>query len=486
MQKRISISPVTRLEGHGKIDIILDENGDVKDSYFQVVELKGFEKFCEGRPVEELPRIMPKICGVCPGSHHMAASKACDALYKVEIPPAARKLRQLFLNAHIAHSHMLHFFALAAPDFIPGADADPAKRNLLGLIHEMGLDIGKAVLKNRGFAQKIQAIICGHPIHPVSSLPGGLAKPLKEEEKSEIQTMAASMLDFSLQAIRIFEDIVLGNDAYRDMVTGDLFFHTTNYAGMVDENGKVNFYDGKIRLIDPEGGLLSEFSPDAYQDHIAEHVEPWTYLKFPYLKNIGWKGMTGGADSGVYRVNSLARLNVSDGMATPLAQKEYEKFYAYFGTKIVHNTLAFHWARLIENVFACEEVMRFADDPEITDKEVRNIPVETPTEGVGVIEAPRGTLYHHYITNKNGIVKKVNLIVATGQNNAGMGMSVKKVAQTLIKNGAADNAVLDQVEMSFRAYDPCLACATHAMPGSSPIEVRIVQNGEVVRRLKRQ
>lgn len=486
MQKKISISPITRLEGHGKIDIILDENGDVKDSYFQVVELKGFEKFCEGRPVEELPRIMPKICGVCPGSHHMAASKACDALYQVEIPPAARKLRELFLNAHIAHSHMLHFFALAAPDFIPGAEADPAKRNILGLIDAMGLDIGKAVLKNRGYAQKIQSILCGHPIHPVGSLPGGMAKPLGIEERDEIRQMASSMLDFSLNAIKIFEDIVLGNTTYRDMVTGDTYFHKTYYAGMVDNNGKVNFYDGKIRVINPEGETFNEFSPENYQDHIAECVEPWTYLKFPYLKNIGWKGMTEGIDSGVYRVNSLARLNVSDGMATPLAQKEYEKFFAFFGVKTVHNTLAFHWARLIENVFACEEVVRLADDPQITEKDVRVIPTAAPTEGVGVIEAPRGTLYHHYTTDKKGIVKKVNLIVATGQNNAGMGMSVKKVAQTLIKNGAADNAILDQVEMAFRAYDPCLACATHAMPGNSPIEVRILQDGKILRQLKRK
>ncbi len=485
MKNKISISPITRLEGHGKIDIFLDENGDVKDSYFQVVELRGFEKFCEGRPVEELPRIMPKICGVCPGAHHMASSKACDALYNVEIPSAAKKLRELFYNAHISHSHVLHFFALAAPDFIPGADADPAKRNILGLIDEVGLDTGKAVIQNRGYAQKIQAIIGGHPIHPVTSLPGGLSKPITNDERGEIQKMAASMLEFSLTAIKIFEDVVLGNNTFKDIITGDTFFHKTYYAGLVDQNGKVNFYDGQIRVIDPHGNPYTEFNPKEYQDHIAEHVESWTYLKFPYLKNVGWKGITDGPESGVFRVNSLARLNVSDGMATPLAQKEYEKFYATFGTKTVHNTLAFHWARLIENVYACEEIVRLADDPEITEKEVRTIPVETPTEGVGVVEAPRGTLYHHYTTDANGIVKKVNLIVATGQNNAGMGMSVKKVAQTLIKNGAADNAILDQVEMAFRAYDPCLACATHAMPGNSPIEVRILQNGEIIRRLKR-
>jgi F420-non-reducing hydrogenase large subunit len=485
MGKKITISPITRLEGHGKIDIILDDDGNVKDSYFQVVELRGFEKFCQGRPVEELPRIMPKICGVCPGAHHMASSKAADAVYNITIPSAAKKLRELFYNAHISHSHILHFFALGAPDFVPGADADPAKRNILGLIETVGKDIGMEVIKNRGYAQKIQGMIAGHPIHPVGSLPGGLAKPITEAERAEIEKMGESMVAFARTALKIFDDLVLANKKYAELIAGDTYYHETYYMGLVDDNNKVNFYDGKVRVVDPAGKEFALFEVKDYLDYIGEHVEPWSYLKFPFLKAVGWKGLIDGAESGVYRVNSLARLNVADGMATPLAQEAYEKMFSHFGTKPVHNTLAFHWARLIENLFASEEVLRLARDPEITSPDVRTVPTETPKEGVGVVEAARGTLYHHYVTDGNGIVKKVNLIVATVQNNAAMGMSVKKAAQKLIKNGAADNTILDMVEMAFRAYDPCLACATHCLPGQMPLEVRLLKNGKVFRKITR-
>jgi len=485
MTKSIKISPITRLEGHGKIDILLDDDGNVEDCYFQVVELRGFEKFCQGRPVEELPRIMPKICGVCPGAHHMASSKACDAVYGITIPSAARKLRELFYNAHIYHSHTLHFFALAAPDFIPGPGADPAKRNILGLIEAVGKETGLKVIKNRGYAQKIQGIIAGHPIHPVGSLPGGLSKPLTEEERSEIKDMAGPMRDMAVEALQIFEDLVLGNDEYRGLITGDTYRHETYYMGMVDDDGKVNFYDGDIRVVDPEGRAFAEFAPEDYLDHIGEEVQPWSYLKFPFLKAVGWRGLTDGQDSGVYRVNSLARLNAADGMASPLAQEAYEKMYDTLGGKPVHHTLAFHWARLVENLFAAEEVKRLADDPEITDPNVRALPENTPSEGVGVVEAARGTLYHHYVTDESGVVTDVNLIVATAQNNAAMCMSVKKAAQNLIRDGAADNKILNMVEMAFRAYDPCLACATHCLPGEMPLTVRLIENGQCVRTISR-
>lgn len=485
MSKKITISPITRLEGHGKIDIIVDDDGNVQDTYFQVVELRGFEKFCQGRPVEELPRIMPKICGVCPGAHHMASSKAADAVYNITIPSAAKKLRELFYNAHISHSHILHFFALGAPDFIPGADVDPAKRNILGLIETVGKETGIEVIKHRGYAQKIQGIIAGHPIHPVSSLPGGLAKPITEHERAEIEKMAESMVAFARTALNIFDDLVLGNKEYVELMTGDTYYHKTHYMGLVDNNHKVNFYEGKVRVVDPEGKERAWFEAHDYLEHIGEHVEPWSYLKFPFLKAVGWKGLIDGAESGVYRVNSLARLNVAEGMATPLAQEAYEKMFSFFGCKPVHHTLAFHWARLIENLFAAEEMLRLAQDPEITSPDVRTIPTETPNEGVGVVEAARGTLYHHYVTDSQGMVLKVNLIVATVQNNAAMGMSVKKAAQKLIKNGAADNTILDMIEMGFRAYDPCLACATHCHTGEMPLEVRLIKNNTIFRRITR-
>jgi F420-non-reducing hydrogenase large subunit len=483
--RTITISPITRLEGHGKIDILLDDEGNVADAYLQVVELRGFEKFCQGRPVEELPRITPKICGVCPGAHHMASAKACDAVYGVTIPPTARKLRQLYLNAHIVHSHLLHFFALGAPDFIPGAAAPAAQRNLLGLVGEVGLKLSGKVLENRGFAQKIQGLIAGHPIHPVAALPGGMARSISEDERAEIETMAQSMAGFAEQALELFENQVLGNRDHAQTIGSDTYRHETHYAALVDEAGRVNFYDGRVRVVDPSGVEVALFDPADYLEHIAERVEPWSYLKLPYLKQVGWRGMTDGPQSGVYRVNSLARLNVAGGMATPKAQAAYERLYGHFGAKPVHHTLAFHWARLIECLYAAEEVLELARDPEITGGEVRAVPTAKPSVGVGVVEAPRGTLYHHYETDARGMVKSVNLIVATVQNNAAMNMSVKKVAQELIRGGEVCDELLDRVEMAFRAYDPCLACATHALPGTMPIEVTIHQGDQVRRRLSR-
>ena len=482
---KITIAPMTRLEGHGKIDILLDADGNVSDAYLQVVELRGFEKFCQGRPVEELPRITPKICGVCPGSHHMASAKACDAVYGVTIPPAAKKLRELFLNAHIVHSHLLHFFALAAPDFLVGPDAPAEQRNLLGLVEKVGLDLGGKVLENRGFAQKIQGIIAGHPIHPVAAVPGGMARAISEGERAEIERMAESLVIFAEESVALFENSVLGDPANAELIGSDAYYHETHYAGLVDEKGRVNFYDGKVRVVDPTGAEVALFDAADYLDHIAERVEPWSYLKLPYLKNVGWQGMTDGPASGVYRVNSLARLNVAESMATPKAQEAYERLYAHFGGKPVHHTLAFHWARLVECLYCAEEVLALSRDEDITSTDVRNIPTGKPSVGIGVVEAPRGTLYHHYETDSNGMIKSVNLIVATVQNNAAMNMSVKKAAKAFIKNGEASDALLDKVEMAFRAYDPCLACASHALPGQMPLEVSIHCDGEVVQRLSR-
>jgi F420-non-reducing hydrogenase large subunit len=482
----ITISPMTRLEGHGQIDILLDERGNVADAYLQVIELRGFEKFCEGRPVEELPRITPKICGVCPGAHHMAAAKACDAVYGIAIPSAARKLRELYLNAHIVHSHLLHFFALAAPDFVPGAGAEKARRNLLGLIGEVGLEMGRKVLKNRAYAQKIQGIIAGHPIHPVAALPGGMARAINERERGEIQSMARSLVEFAMEALSLFEKNWLSDPSVKDEIEGDTYCHRTHYAGLVDEAGHVNFYDGRIRVVDPQGKEVALFEAADYLDHIAEKVVPWSYLKIPYLKNVGWQGMTDGEASGVYRVNSLARLNVAEGMATSMAQAAYERLYGHFGQKPVHNTLAYHWARLIECLYCAETTLKLSHDPEITSSDIRTIPTKTPSSGVGVVEAARGTLYHHYQTDSRGLIKSVNLIVATVQNNAAMNMSVKKAAQKLVHDGEASDEILDKVEMAFRAYDPCLACATHALAGRMPLQVILWQGGRPIKKFSRE
>ena len=483
--KKVTIAPITRLEGHGQIEIFLDDAGNVANAYLQVPELRGFEKFCEGRPVEELPRITPRICGVCPSAHHMASTKATDAVYHVDPPPAAKKLRELYYCAHMIHSHIAHFYALAAPDFIPGPEADPAERNVLGLIAQVGLEIGLEVLRQRACAQEIQEVIGGKATHSVCGLPGGMSRPITEEERQDFIKKGKSFVEFGQFGLKLFEEEVLPK--YKELILGDVYYMQSYYMGMVDDKNRINFYDGDIRVVDPEGKEFACFKPEEYLEHISEHTELWTYLKFPFLKKVGWKGLVEGKDSGVYRVNSLARLNVADGMATPLAQEAYEKFFSTFGTKPVHHTLAFHWARLIEILYAGERLLELAQDEEVASPEVRTIPTHTPDEGVGVLEAPRGTLYHHYQTDEKGIVQKVNLIVATGQNNPAMNMSVKRAAQKLIKAGSAvTEGLLNMVEMAFRAYDPCIACATHTLPGQMPLEVIIRDlKGNEIQRLSR-
>jgi len=472
--KTIVIDPFTRLEGHGRIDIFLDDAGDVANAYLRVPELRGFEKFCEGRPVEELPRITPRICGVCPSAHHMASTKAVDAVFHVDPPPVAKKIRELYYCAHICHSHIAHFYVLAAPDFVLGPTSDPAQRNILGLIAKVGVDTGLEVIRNRANAQYIQEVIGGKATHSVCGLPGGVSKAITEEERSDFEDKAKAMVEFGKFSLKLFSDVVLSNKEYVDLILGDIYYMTSYYMGMVDANNKVNFYEGDIRVVDPEGKEFVKFKPADYLDIIAEHTEPWTYLKFPFLKKIGWKGLVEGMDSGVYRVAPLARLNAADGMATPLAQAEYEKMYSTLGGKPAHHTLATHWARLIEIQYAAERLLELCQDKEITDPNVRTLPTATPTEGVGVVEAPRGTLFHHYQTDANGMVEKVNLIVATGNNNAAMCISIKKAAQGLIKAGkVVTEGTLNMIEMAYRAYDPCIACATHSLPGQMPLEIVI-------------
>jgi len=417
----------------------------------------------------------------------MASCKATDAVYKVEVPPAGRKLRELFYMAHFVHSHIAHFYALAAPDFVCGPDAPPAERNILGVVARVGLQVGTDVIKSRAYAQQIQAILGGKATHPVGGLPGGMSKALAEDERQKIEEMSSAILEFAKFSLKVFDDVVLKNQGYVDLVLSDAYTIKTHYMGLVDSAGKLALYDGEIRVNAVDGSRIAQFLPSAYLDYIAEHPEPWSYLKFPFLKSKGWKGIVDGADSGMYRVAPLARLNVADGMATPLAQAEYERFFATLGGKPVHQTLAMHWARLIELVFAAERIYELARDPEITSPDVRAIPTATPSEGVGVVEAPRGTLIHHYKTDERGIVQKLNLIVATAHNYGAMCLSVKKAAQGVIKKGVAiSEGMLNRVEMAFRAYDPCIACATHCLPGQMPLEVTVRDStGQILDVVKR-
>lgn len=471
--KRITIDPITRLEGHGKIEIFLDDEGNVDKAFLQVPELRGFEKFSEGRMAEEMPRITPKICGVCPTTHHMASGKTLDDLFNVDPPPAAKKIRELVNSAFMAEDHTLHFFFLGGPDFIVGPDAPAGQRNILGVIEKVGLDAGKKVIEIRRRLRDIITKQGGRVIHPVCNLPGGVSKGVTEEDRQEYIQTGKDAIDFSQFALQAFADIVLENERYVNIITSDVYLHHTYYMGLVDEDNKVNFYDGRIRVVDPDGEEFAKFDAHEYLDHIEEHVEPWSYIKFPFLKNVGWKGFVDGKDSGVYRVAPLARLNASDGMATPKAQEAYEQMYDVLGGKPAHNTLAYHWARLIELLYASERLLELAEDEEILDPKIRNIPTDTPDEGVGVVEAPRGTLYHHYKTDDRGVLTDVNLIVATVNNSAAISMSVARAAEKVISGREVADGLLNLVEMAFRAYDPCLACATHSLPGETPLEVRV-------------
>lgn len=484
--QRITIDPITRLEGHGKIEIFLDDEGSVANTYFQIPELRGFERFCVGRPVEEMPLLTNRICGVCPEAHHMAAAKAADAVYHVDPPPAAKKLRELLYSAFYVTDHTTHFYALGGPDFVMGPDAPPSERNILGVIHKVGLEIGGKVLQARKYGHTVIEMIGGRKVHPCTAIPGGMTKGITEDQRQEIETMGRWAVDFALFSLELFHKLVISDSAYLELIIGDTYTHRTYSMGTVDENIHVNFYDGVIRVVAPDGELLGSYPPREYNEWIAERVEPWTYLKFPYLKKVGWKGFVGGKGSGIYAATPLARLNVSCGMATPRAQEAYDQFYdtltlaegeRYTSTgcsKVVNHQLATHWARLIELLYAAERWVELATDPEITSDQIHTVPTEKPTEGVGSVEAPRGTLTHHYWTDERGILTRVNLIVGTTNNYAPISLSIKKAAQSLISKGTVvTEGLLNRIEMAFRSYDPCFGCATHSLPGQMPLEVII-------------
>jgi F420-non-reducing hydrogenase large subunit len=475
--KKITIDPITRLEGHGKITIFLDDHGDVANAYFQVPEFRGFEAFCEGRPVEEMPRITQRICGVCPTAHHMAAAKAGDAVYGVTPPPAALRIREMVHNAFIAGDHATHFYVLAGPDFIVGPDAEAAERNILGVVGKVGATMGLRVIQHLQESHEVVSILGGRFVHPVLALPGGVAKAVTPEMQARLIEIGTHFVEFGQFSLQLWRDLILGSDEFRDMISSSAYPHRTHNMGLVDEHNKVNFYDGHVRVVDVEGHQVARYAPAEYAQHLAERVEPWSYVKFPYLKEFGWRGLEDGMESGVYRATPLGRLNASDGMATPLAQAAYEEFYDYLGGKPVHATLATHWARLVEMLYAGERMLELAHHEELTDPNIRALPTGTPTEGVGTVEAPRGTLTHHYITDERGILQKVNLIVGTTNNHAAICMSIKKAAQALIGGGKpVTKGLLSRVERAFRAYDPCFACATHALPGEMDLQVTVIDH----------
>ncbi len=449
MDKVIQIQPVTRIEGHASIKIHLDDDGNVRDAKLHIMSLRGFEKFIEGRPAEEVPRIVNRICGICPWMHHLASCKAVDACFGITPPPAGWRLRELCqIMAHISDK-ILHFFFLAAPDFVLGPDSDYAVRNVIGIVKQAP-ELASMVVKMRQLGQQMLEGFAGKAIHPVAGVTGGFSKPMTEDERKELLKGAGELLDFALYALDFAKESVFSR---YDEIIRELGTIETGFLGTVDNDGALRLYDGKLRLMRPDGSI-TEFDPEEYTDYISEHVAQWSYAKMPYAKvwNEGFS-LDLDAPKGIYRANTLARINVADKMATPRAQEALEEFRERFG-RPAQSTLLYHWARLIELVYVCERSVELLNHPEITDPEVRTPATPKAGRGVGCVEAPRGTLIHDYVTDANGCIQKANMIVGTTHNIAPMNLSVASAAKELIKKGEIDEGILNRIEMAVRAYDP--------------------------------
>jgi len=468
MGKTLTIQPVTRIEGHAKITIQLDDTGNVSDAQMNVLELRGFEPFCIGKPVEEMPRITTRICGVCPWSHHNASAKATDAVFGVEPPPAGKKLRELCNSIAFMEEHILHFYFLAGADFVLGPGADYAVRNVFGILGA-NPDLGKKVVRVRHLAATMLETVAGKAIHPAASVPGGFSRPLLEEERQELRKKADECFELAKFSMSFAKENLFPK--YLDVVNS-LGVINTGFLGTVTDDGAMDLYDGKLRMMNVDGSY-EDFAYEQYTDYIREHVEPWSYLKFPYMKKAGAFSMDLDNPNGIYRTNTLARMNVCDKIPTPLAQAELEEFREKFG-RPAQPPLLYHWARLIELLYNAENTIRLLEDPEITSTDIRKKVEPRAARGVGCVEAPRGTLIHDYETDENGLVTNVNLIVGTTHNNAPMNMSVKKAAIDLIKDGNYNEEILNMVEMTIRAHDPCLSCATHTLDGKIGVKVNII------------
>ncbi|MBC7315041.1 MAG: Ni/Fe hydrogenase subunit alpha [Chloroflexi bacterium] len=471
MGQKITIDNVTRIEGHARVTIHLDDEGKVERSYLHIDQFRGFEKFSEGRMYFEMPVITPRICGICPVSHHLASAKACDRVAGVEPPRPAHLLRELLHMGQIIQSHSMHFFHLASPDLLLGFDADPAIRNVVGLI-EVNPTLALKAVKLRKYGQEIIRRLSGRRIHMHWAVPGGVSVPLAVEDRDAILSEVDEMIGYIQEGIQICKGWLEQNQA---LVQAFANF-PSNYMGMV-KDGALELYEGPLRLVDKKGALINEFDGHDYLNYIAEHVEDWSYLKFPYYKSLGWP-------EGVYRVAPLARLNVADRISTPLANAEFQEWKA-ISEGPVEPSLYYHYARLIEDLYAVERARELCEDPDILSEDVLNTRVQITGEGVGVIEAPRGVLWHHYWTDEDGLITKANLIVATGNNNFAMNHSVELVAKAFVDGKNLTEGMLNRVEAAIRCYDPCLSCSTHAL-GEMPLIVEIRDpQGNLLREFRR-
>jgi len=465
MGQKLTIEPVTRIEGHARVTIHLDDNGQVEQSYLHIDQFRGFEKFSEGRLFFEMPVITPRICGICPVSHHLASAKACDALADAPPPRPANLLRELLHMGQMIQSHSMHFFHLASPDLLLGFDADPAIRNVAGLI-EADPELALKAVKLRKYGQEIIRRLSGRRIHMHWAVPGGVSAPLKAEERDWILSQVDEMAGYVQDGIALVKNWLESN---QDVVQNFANF-PSNYLGMTNDGG-LELYQGNVRLIDRDGELVKEFDPCDYLDYVIERVEDWTYLKFPYYKKMGWP-------DGTYRVAPLARLNVAERISTPLAQEEFLNYKA-LSDGPVEPSLYYHYARLIEALYAIERAQELCQDPDILSLDIRNMHTHITGEGVGCIEAPRGTLWHHYWTDEDGVIERVNLIVATGNNNWAMNKAVNLVAKAFVDGNHLTEGMLNRVEAAIRAYDPCLSCSTHAI-GQMPLIIELVDHANQV------
>jgi NAD-reducing hydrogenase large subunit len=472
--KTITINPVTRIEGHAKITIHLDDAGNVADARFHVVEFRGFEKFCEGRFFAEMPQITARICGICPVSHLLASAKACDAILGVEIPRPAKLLRELLHMGQLTQSHALSFFHLSAPDLLLGFDSNPAQRNILGLIQQHP-DIAKRGIRLRKFGQEVIKLTGGRKIHADFSVPGGVNKALARGERDEMRAGLPEAMEHARFALDLLKKY---QRDHREEVE-DFASFDSNFMGLVKPDGSLEHYDGKLRFCDTKGNIIADqIDPAGYLDVIAETTEDWSYLKFPFIKSLGYP-------DGMYRVGPLARLNIVDHISTSLADKELQEWRAQC-IPPRHSSFYYHWARLIEIVYALERIRQLLEDRDICSTDVLAEARPANEQGVGILEAPRGTLFHHYWVDETGRIEKINLIVATGNNNLAMNRAVKAIAEKYVKSQQLQEGMLNRVEAAIRCYDPCLSCSTHAV-GQMPMVVELVDaDGDVLQTLQRE
>ncbi len=477
MTRKITIDPVTRVEGHGRVTIHLDEYGQVKDSFFHIVEFRGFERFIQGHPYWEAPVLVQRLCGICPVSHHLAAAKAIDQIVGVDpidLSPTATKLRRLMHYGQVFQSHALHFFYLASPDLLFGVDAPAEKRNVVAVAVE-NRELAVKGITMRKYGQEIIKAVAGKKIHGILAVPGGVHKTFTEKERDyfldgkNIENID-TMIEWSLAMVDFMKGYHEANRKFLD----DFAYFPSGHLGMVNDFGGMDLYDGKLRAIDSEGKrTLDDISTNLYQDYFLEAASQWSYMKFPYLKELG-------REKGWNRVGPLARLNVSDFITTPLADKARKEFIAFTGKKVNNSTMYSHWARLIEVLHCAEEMKILLHDPELMGSDL--VRKGTPRhKGIGIIEAPRGTLTHHYEVDDKGMITKCNLIVSTTHNNDAMNTAVKWVANNVIsRKGHITDGMLNQVEVAIRAYDPCLSCATQAM-GKMPLKAELYNDkGELI------